>query len=429
MHFFRRTRSGALAPLLVLALAARAAAGTDVVLDWNHALVQFFADAGAALPVHEQARAAAMTHLAIEQAILSARGPVRPIGAPDADLQIAAIAAAHAVAVHVLPGGAGRFDAVAAAQLRGFSEAPAMRDRALTVGRNAARVVLGKRELDRWTDSDPTGAARLALADPLVMTRGREAKSPWLDATPFVLRNAAQFSVDEPYWSTTGGELRPNAGLSRGKIFDGVDRSMSADGLQLWTASPVVVWNRIACDAIGRAGLDLAGRARVLALVNLAIADATLAALHWQFISGAWKSRTEDTWVPGTGGALAAEMTVTLDGTEQTISLRKETRRILTPPLRNYPSIAATVAGAAGTALTKALGGRASTLELIVTNHGESATAGWSRTYASVTAAARECAFVASLDGQHSREACVAGYYLGESVGNHVAKQAAAQRR
>ena len=43
-------------------------------------------------------------------------------------------------------------------------------------------------------------------------------------------------------------------------------------------------------------------------------------------------------------------------------------------------------------------------------------------------AAARECAFATSLDGRHTRDACVAGYHLGEEIGSYVLKRMRAQK-
>jgi len=40
--------------------------------------------------------------------------------------------------------------------------------------------------------------------------------------------------------------------------------------------------------------------------------------------------------------------------------------------------------------------------------------------YERISAAARECAFVASLGGRHTRKACVAGYELVREIGERV---------
>jgi hypothetical protein len=101
------------------------------------------------------------------------------------------------------------------------------------------------------------------------------------------------------------------------------------------------------------------------------------------------------------------------------------------PPVRNFPGIAATIAGAASAALTASLGSKPPAIEVPATarERSVSASAALPRSYPNLAAAARECAYAASLDGRNSSEGCVAGYGLGESIGNYVAKQARAQRR
>jgi hypothetical protein len=198
--------------------------------------------------------------------------------------------------------------------------------------------------------------------------------------------------------------------------------------MEFWVEPPIVAWNRIARMLVEQAGLDLAGRARVLAGVNLAIADATLASLHWRFVLNAWERRWADKWVAAPDAPDSPVM-ARLEGTDLTISLRPETHTVVTSPMRNFPSIAATVAGAASAALAKAIESRhpGFTLSSCAPASGVGGSPG--RYFADVAAAARECAFASSLDGWHTREACLAGYKLGEAIGNYVAKQTRGPQR
>jgi hypothetical protein len=292
--------------------------------------------------------------------------------------------------------------------------------------------VLQKREGDKWIETDPRVAAIQALATPLQPAAGpdyRGPKSPWLAATPFVLKKADHFEVDRPYWSDMDGQLHPNAWLERAKMFDSVDRAAPGALVQFWSESPIVAWNRIARLLVERAGLDLAGRAHVLAAVNLAMADATLSSLHWRFMLSSWQTRWAETWMPVVGATSPTDITAQIDGGYETLAVRTETQRVLTPPVRNFPSIAATVAGAASAALAKSMETKQPGFTLAFSATADGAAGSPGRGFADLAAAGRECAFASSLDGRHTREACVAGYKLGETIGNYVAKQTRAPRR
>ena len=424
MHFFQRLRFGACVCAVTLATAARA----DVVLAWNQILADFFSAPGAGLPPHAQARAWAMTHLAIEQAIVATSGKSRPVGAPTDEQQAAAATAASDVLDRILPG---RFNANAAALLRELKLEPDEKARALAAGHAAASLVLQKRDGDKWIETDPRVGAIQALGTPLQSAADpnyRGPRSPWLAATPFVLRKADHFEVTAPYWTDFEGRMHPNAWLERAKMFDSVDPAATGTLAQFWSESPIVAWNRIARLLVERAGLDLAGRARVLAAVNVAMADATLSSLHWRFMYNAWHARWTENWMPVVGDRSPTDVTAQIDGGYETISVRSETVKILTPPVRNFPSVAATVAGAASAALAKVIEAKQPGFTLAFRSaDGDAGLPG--RGFADLAAAGRECAFASSLDGKHSREACVAGYRLGESIGNYVAKQTRTPRR
>jgi hypothetical protein len=110
------------------------------------------------------------------------------------------------------------------------------------------------------------------------------------------------------------------------------------------------------------------------------------------------------------------------------VLVRSDILRVLIPPTPNFPSVDAAVAGAAQAVLTRFF----KTDQIAFTLPKGTAHAGDSsapRTFVSISAAARECAYVASLDGRHLREACIAGYSLGTSVGSYVGKRQVARRR
>lgn len=95
-----------------------------------------------------------------------------------------------------------------------------------------------------------------------------------------------------------------------------------------------------------------------------------------------------------------------------------ETHRVLIAPLADYPCLAATLAGAAQAALAGLKLDRSGfTLEAT-----DDKGARLQRSFGSIAEAARESAFVATLDGRHTREAGIAGHALGSAVGRTVSK-------
>src|SRR5688572_25155369 len=133
MKFQFRLSRAAIARAAVAALVAGAlfSANTraDVALAWNEALENVVAVSPALLPSHLEARAFAMTHLAMDEAIASLPRSARAFPDPLAARRVAASAAAHTVLHDVLPAGAARFDAVHRTQLVALPEGD-LRDRA-----------------------------------------------------------------------------------------------------------------------------------------------------------------------------------------------------------------------------------------------------------------------------------------------------------
>lgn len=408
------------------AAGASSAARADALLTWNEVIAEFTTNKATALAAPVEARAYAMTFLAMERAILAVHDAAQPIGSDDAKEQAAASAAARDILIRVCPAAAVRLDEVAATHLAAVA-LQRDRARALDAGRAAARHVLSERESDSWGDAGVDGISALRLSLPV--TANTVAKSPWLKAAPFGLKNAGQFSVRLPYWHDITGNVLPDPLITRTRLFEKVDRATAGAALaQVWSGSPVVAWNRVANALVTRAGLDLVARARVLALVNAAMADATLAALHAQAVLGRPQSQWRETLTQVDGPPLATDHEIDVDGTGRLTAFREGVREVLSAPMWNYPARSATVASAACAALGAIRDVEKIPFEFTPTS-ARGVDGATPRKFSSVRDAARECAFAASLDGKNSREACVAGYHLGEEIGGYLLKRMRAQKR
>ena len=145
--------------------------------------------------------------------------------------------------------------------------------------------------------------------------------------------------------------------------------------------------------------------ARLLALVNLGMADA---------IIGCWDAKyTYSTWRPITAIQLGDT-----DGNDATISDLGWTPLIVTPAFPEYPSAHSCVSGAAGRILSQAFGEETSFN--VVSN----AMLGVTRKFNTFSAALAEVENARVFGGIHFRTACVDGTALGIAVGDYVIARA-----
>lgn len=413
--------------VITLTLTTLTAGRADVVFEWNDALIQYSAAAPEGLTPLLEARAYAMAHLAMHQAIEATASRSRPMGAAD-DAAVAAVAAAaNSVLIHVLPGRAASHDVLQAAQLARIPEGNE-KARGVMLGRRVAARLIDQRESDRWMRL--AGSESAARATPSRSPAGalHESfpQSPWAAATPFVLKEAGQVAVDPLHSLDFDKNVIEHSWLVRAKVFDGVDRSALDVLREFWSERPIAAWNRVARACMLAAGGDRAVCARVLATLNLAIADATLGAAHWRFVLGSWRWAHREGFIPEDGvDAHPGSIAEGSDGVGATSDTRRVVGKVFLPPVADFPSFTASMAGAAEAALVRLCHADRLAFSVPPPAIGPRAGRVSPRTFRNVQVAARECAFTASLDGRHSREACVAGYQFGVKVGDAVAKRMA----
>jgi hypothetical protein len=157
--------------------------------------------------------------------------------------------------------------------------------------------------------------------------------------------------------------------------------------------------------------------------LNAGLADATVSAAHWRYVHGSWRACTNQS-LEELRAAVAAGEEPTRAELDAQSDIAPQT--VVLPPVRNYPASDAALAGAAEAVLVSFLRGDKRAFSIAgPTPHDRQPGV---RSFASISSAARECAFAASLDGRHTREACVAGYELGLAIGQRVARRIRAAR-
>jgi hypothetical protein len=173
----------------------------DVVLDWN-AIMQATVSSQPPFP---QARFAAITQLAVFEAVNAITGDYKPYlgtvpGPASAAAEAAGIAAAHTALRNYFPGSAASLDAARASSLAMIPDGSA-KSAGIAVGEAAAAAMIAARANDGAAppefylpSSQDPGEWRLTPTCPA----GGGAFLNWRNVTPFGIRSAGQFRLDAP---------------------------------------------------------------------------------------------------------------------------------------------------------------------------------------------------------------------------------------
>jgi hypothetical protein len=259
-------------------------------------------------------RAIAIVHIAIFDAVNAIAGGYTSYtglapAPPGASIKAAIGQAAHDTLVAVFPSQAAAFDTELGDFLALLPDDRA-KDDGIAVGRNAAAAILARRAGDgaeipepRMSDgytpkSDP-GKWRMDPISQLTVALGAH----WGEVTPFVLTSSSQFrvpqppAIDSPEYAAAFAEVKRLGG-------DGVvtpterteDQTVTGifwayDGTPSLCAPPRL-YNQIAVHIAEQEGSDVVALARLLALVNTAMADAGIAIWESKYFYEYWRPVT-----------------------------------------------------------------------------------------------------------------------------------------
>jgi PAP2 superfamily protein len=375
----------------------------DVVTDWNLTTLQVAAAAG--VPQRQQ-RVAAMVHVAMHDAVNSIEPRyeayavhVSPSG--EASIEAAAVQAAYGVLIRLLPGQAPLLDAARSASLSHIPDGPA-KEEGLAVGETVAGQIVDLRSND-GSDVDGTyvfgsGPGEYQRTPP---TFANPALPAFRFVKPFVLKRGDQFraegppSLDSDEWAEDFNETK-----RLGRV-DSTERTAEQTEIALCGAEPPLpMWNRVARSVSAQKQIGLVENARLFALLNLAMVDATIAV---------WDSKyTYRFWRPVTAIPLADT-----DGNDATEADPSWTPLRPTPLHPEYPSAHACVSTAAAKVMTSffddhtAFSAATSTCPAGVVRH-----------YDSFQALADEIGESRIYIGFHFRSSVNDGAHIGRQVGH-----------
>jgi hypothetical protein len=321
----------------------------DVVLDWNAVMVTTVSGQNP----FAQARFAAITQLAVFEAVNSITGDhepyLAPVAAPPgASPEAAAVAAAHAVLINYFPAAAATLDAARAASLAAIPDGQP-EDDGVAVGQAAAAAMIALRTGD---GSSPPQFHQPVSSDPGVW-RTTPTCPPaggillhWQNVAPFGIESSAQFRSDPPPALGSPQYARDYEEVARVGAIDSADRPQDrSDVARLYNSLLAVgVLNSAARQLADANPLSLSGHARVLALLNMAIADALTTVMETKYHYLFWRPET----------AIRAGDS---DGNERTIADGDFVPFIATPCFPGYPSAHASGSYAGRSILERVWGG------------------------------------------------------------------------
>jgi PAP2 superfamily len=395
-----------LVAVVVAALSGSAVARADVVTDWNRAMIAGLEASKAPPPLAN--RIGAIVQASVFDSLNGVERRytpfhVEPAAAPGASRAAAAASAAYTALVALIPSQKPLFDAQLAATLAQITDNPSDKSvvRGLDWGKTVATDILAWRENDGINATLPPYVSGTAPGDyqPTPPLFGPPLFRQFASMTPFVLSSPSQFLPAGP---PQIGSARYTQDLSEVESL-GSSTSTLRTPEQTQTATfwqvdtPSAMWNRVADRLADTDENTLTQNARLLALMNFALADATI---------GVWNAKNHfDSWRPVTA------IHALLDPTW--------TPLLATPAFQEYPSAHSAVSEAAASVLASFYGNDTA---FTVTSAG---LPGVGRDFTSFSSAVLQIEDARIYAGFHFRFSCIDGATLGAAVARYILQSTA----
>jgi hypothetical protein len=399
--------------LCALCTAPCYAQGLNAVLEWN-LIASNAAVAGGQNSV-VQTRTFAMVQAAVHDALnaidrqdqLYVPLPILPIGgSPEA----AIATAAHDVLVALIPSQTASLDTALAAALAAIAVGPA-REIGIAAGQAAASAILVLRAADGAVDANrpytpgtEPGDYQLTNPNASIVTPG------WGDVAPFVLKDPAGFRPPPPYSIEHHQYAQDFAEVKLIGATQSTERSDEQTEIARFWAEPMAtMWNRIARTVAQQQGLGLWESARLLAVLDFALADATISVYAAKYVYNFWRP-------------LTAIRNADLDGNPDTDADLEWTSLLTASNHPEYPSPHSYQAGAAAAVLAATFGDVGFAIQSVTLPN-------VTRTFDSFSEAAAEIGESRIYGGIHFRRAVEVGLKRGTVIGRRVERQALRPRR
>lgn len=379
--------------------------GPDPVMSWHQTVLEAIR-VGRLAPTLAT-RAMAMESLAVYDTLAAIDGTpgylVRLQAPSGLNPGLAAAAAAHQVLCHLFPSQRATFDAKLAPFISAIPSGPARED-SVIFGKAVGDAVIALRSSDGWnTVASYPGGSEAGQWRPTPTAFQSAAFPQWPSLIPFGLKSGNQFRPKGPPVLSSAAYAKA---LKEVKILGSASSTVrTAEQTQIanfWedgagTYTPPGHWGDIALDLALADGYAQASAARLLAVLNVALADSAIASWDAKYAYGFWRPVTAITQAG-------------LDSNHLTTSLEDWQPLLPTPNHPEYVSGHSTFSAAAATVLTHLLGPRAFTTD-------SASLPGINRRYNSFWEAAEEAGRSRIFGGIHFEFSNQDGQTLGKEVG------------
>ena len=294
----------------------------------------------------------------------------------------------------------------------------AARSKGVLVGRAAGAAMLTLRKDDGATRDGPytpgIGAGKwrphpnpVPANPPIANPDAARGYAPsvlpgWGNVTPFTLLSASQYWLPGPPALTSPTYARD---FNEVKTVGGkVSTARTADQTEIarfWFEGPGN-WNAIARTVSSGRRLDAHDTARILAVMNMAMADAFIAGFKIRYVYDSWRPVT-------------AIREGDNDGNDATVGDASWDSLQNTPAVSDYPSTQSMFSGAAAVVLATILGD-----QVTFTTVSGKPFEGITRSFTSFSQAAKESADSRVFAGIHFRSACDDGLAAGRKIGQRA---------
>jgi PAP2 superfamily len=406
--------------LAALAVLLPGAAVADEVTDWNRIMFQaaLHATPAPTTPL-VMTRNAAIVEAAVYDAVNGIQRRytplhVQPAAAPGASIRAAAVQAAYATLVRLYSSQQSTLDQQRATSLAAIANGAAAANsvsiaRGIAWGQFVADAIWTWRSTDGFTPPPPPFLGGSAVGEwrptPPGFLPGAGPQfaymAPWVILSPSQFRPLGPPALDSPRYTSDFLETKSMGSIS--SSLRSADQTLAS---QFWAASTATYyWDTIAVSLGAERHNNLSENARLLALLNVAMADAAIAC---------WEAKYHYVfWRPVTAIPLADT-----DGNPDTIADPAWTPLLVTPNHPEYPSGHSTVSGAAAAVLADYFG------EATSFSVDSDVMTGVIRSFPNFSAALSEIKDARIFAGIHYRSACDDGQMVGIAAAQYVMSNA-----
>jgi hypothetical protein len=283
--------------MVAVLLVGAATANADVVSDWNGIMLTTMSSQNP----FAQARYGAITQLAVFEAVNAITGDYKPYlgtvqASPGASAEAAAVSAAYRVLATYFPASLPTLDAARASSLGSIPNGWP-KDSGIAVGEAAANAMIALRADDGSTPPEffipPSSDPGEWQVTPSCSPAGG-AFLQWRNVTPFGIQRADQFRSEPPPALTSSRYTRSFNEVKTVGAVNSTERPPDRSDVALLYAAIAApaVWNVVTSQVAAAEHATLSERARVFALVNIALSDAAVAVFDTKYHYNRWRPET-----------------------------------------------------------------------------------------------------------------------------------------